>query len=459
MVQPTFATPAQAAPADERDLIVSVVSSVLNKMVSRAESQQHGPLTRFDASKIPGISIQSYLDRIVNFAPCSPECFIIALVYIDRVVKMNPKFVITAYNIHRLLITSTMLAAKYLDDCYYNNSFYAKVGGVPAAEMNILELEFLRLVDFGLSVSKPLYDQYRYELHRQQRPASTASLPSPPAQSPVPAHSPALQQPSPRHPIQVAQGHSRHLPLSPVSQQASPIPKMPSMWPQAVHGSLASSSAASFYQYVPSTPVRCAPTLTGAPLFPGAAAMHQQLQVQQHMAAMPPMFAAHAMLQMGIPSPSPSPFPQQVQQPHVAHAQHATPLGVFAVGPFAAPHAHHGFHVGFGHCECFSDREHCARIEQNRSSAHVMCMKLVEAEIEAQRLPAFVAARALHLLALEEARVANSYAVCTQHAWSNMLRAVLETLAMENAGLTSVMPNRAYKGFIVPSVGVSHAVA
>lgn len=31
-------------------------------------------------------------------------------------------------NVHRLLLTGVMLAAKLMDDKYYNNSYYAKVG-------------------------------------------------------------------------------------------------------------------------------------------------------------------------------------------------------------------------------------------------------------------------------------------------------------------------------------------
>jgi len=35
---------------------------------------------------------------------------------------------------------SVMLAAKFFDDQYFNNAYYAKVGGVPANEMNTLEV-------------------------------------------------------------------------------------------------------------------------------------------------------------------------------------------------------------------------------------------------------------------------------------------------------------------------------
>ena len=57
-----------------------------------------------------------------------------------------------------------MLAAKFFDDHYYNNTYYAKIGGVPRNEMNILELEFLFLVNFSLYLDPNEYRKYHTEL-------------------------------------------------------------------------------------------------------------------------------------------------------------------------------------------------------------------------------------------------------------------------------------------------------
>ena len=46
-----------------------------------------------------------------------------------------------------------MLAAKFLDDHYYNNAYYAKIGGIQKSEINLLEIEFVRRIDFNLNVS------------------------------------------------------------------------------------------------------------------------------------------------------------------------------------------------------------------------------------------------------------------------------------------------------------------
>ena len=59
---------------------------------------------------------------------------------------------ISSLNVHRLLITSIMLASKFFDDVYYNNAYYARVGGISNSELNSLEMEFLKMSSFALFV-------------------------------------------------------------------------------------------------------------------------------------------------------------------------------------------------------------------------------------------------------------------------------------------------------------------
>ena len=67
-----------------------------------------------------------YLDRILKYSSCSNECFVLGLIYMDRFIQRND-FALTALNVHRVAITSVMVAAKFFDDQYYNNAYYAKV--------------------------------------------------------------------------------------------------------------------------------------------------------------------------------------------------------------------------------------------------------------------------------------------------------------------------------------------
>eukprot|EP00884_Botryococcus_braunii_P001082 jgi/Botrbrau1/10975/Bobra.0383s0029.1 len=93
------------------------------------------------------------LAKNCKYGKCSLICFILALVYLERLAKKDDRFRLESSNAHRLILTSILLATKLTDDDYFNNAHFAKVGGIPAAELNKLELEMLKLLDFRLVVS------------------------------------------------------------------------------------------------------------------------------------------------------------------------------------------------------------------------------------------------------------------------------------------------------------------
>ena len=162
-VPPTTTTAAVPRPANA-DFFVSSLACVLTHLVSLrggGEEGGTGGLTVFHAVRVPSVSIHDYLFRIARYFLCSPECFVMSLVYIDRIMKKEAGFTICKLNIHRLVVTSMMLAVKFFDDVYYSNAYYAKVGGVKGPEMNVLEVHFLRLIDWQLFVSPEEFDLYK----------------------------------------------------------------------------------------------------------------------------------------------------------------------------------------------------------------------------------------------------------------------------------------------------------
>lgn len=64
----------------------------------------------------------------------------------------------------RILVTAVILAAKFFDDVYFSNSFYARIGGLPSSEMNVLEAHFLNLIKYNLYVSPREYEAYRRDV-------------------------------------------------------------------------------------------------------------------------------------------------------------------------------------------------------------------------------------------------------------------------------------------------------
>eukprot|EP00316_Scyphosphaera_apsteinii_P012654 CAMPEP_0119311980 /NCGR_PEP_ID=MMETSP1333-20130426/24586_1 /TAXON_ID=418940 /ORGANISM="Scyphosphaera apsteinii, Strain RCC1455" /LENGTH=219 /DNA_ID=CAMNT_0007316501 /DNA_START=53 /DNA_END=712 /DNA_ORIENTATION=+ len=173
-------------------MITAVISKLLTELVARNDQLplQPAQVTPFHSSKPPAISVKSYLeDRILKYAGCSEETFILALIYMDQVVQFNPEFVISSLNVHRLLITSIMLASKFFDDVYYNNAYYARVGGISNAEVNSLEMEMLRMISFSLFVQPDQYERYRCSLYQHVAP----SAPLTPDVQPSATQSTALQ--------------------------------------------------------------------------------------------------------------------------------------------------------------------------------------------------------------------------------------------------------------------------
>ncbi|EPB86347.1 hypothetical protein HMPREF1544_06886 [Mucor circinelloides 1006PhL] len=121
--------------------------------------------TRFHARLVPSIDIYSYLSRILKYCPCANECFLSLLVYFDRMSKNSlaltgRPFTIDSFNIHRLIIAGVMVSSKFFSDVFYTNTRYAKVGGLPVSELNSLELEFLKLNGFNLTV--PISELQKY---------------------------------------------------------------------------------------------------------------------------------------------------------------------------------------------------------------------------------------------------------------------------------------------------------
>ncbi|XP_039019183.1 cyclin-P3-1-like [Hibiscus syriacus] len=144
--------------------VLSLLSSVLERSVRRNEkflvrSKTKDSMTIFHGSKEPSLNIRQYVERIFKYCKCSNSCFVVAVIYIDRFLQRIDAY-LTSLNVHRLLITSVLVAAKFMDDQCYNNAYYAKVGGVSREELNRLEMKFLFDLDFRLHVTTEVFNKY-----------------------------------------------------------------------------------------------------------------------------------------------------------------------------------------------------------------------------------------------------------------------------------------------------------
>ncbi|KAH4291034.1 hypothetical protein HBH64_124130 [Parastagonospora nodorum] len=141
-----------------------LISDMLMELVRINDEQplRDGTLTRFHSRAPPGISVRDYLSRLIVHATLSPPILLSMVFYVDKLCAMYPSFTISSLTVHRFLITAATVAAKGLSDSFWTNSLYARVGGVSVRELALLELEFLRRLDWRI-VPKPevLVDYYK----------------------------------------------------------------------------------------------------------------------------------------------------------------------------------------------------------------------------------------------------------------------------------------------------------
>lgn len=146
----------------QRRLLVVALGEVLTHLASLGCRPQRA--TCFHAAAVPQLAISIYLERLAEYYHCSDQCLVLSLVYIDRIVKLHPEFVVSPLNVHRLLAVSMMSAAKFWDDVFYSNSHYAKVAGVRVKEICTLEAQFLKLIDWRLLVQADDYGLYHSQI-------------------------------------------------------------------------------------------------------------------------------------------------------------------------------------------------------------------------------------------------------------------------------------------------------
>ncbi|KAJ8633192.1 hypothetical protein MRB53_026528 [Persea americana] len=172
---------------DPKDKFIQFFSSQLQRVTESNywTTVGTGRITPFDALTSPSVSIQSYLERIVRNTSCSPACFVVAYIYLDRFsMHQRPLFPINSFNVHRLTLTSILVAAKFMDGIHCCNGYYARIGGINTTRfMNVLEKHFLFGINFRAHVTLDDFYSYASLLHKEML-----------FESPPLTHAPMVQQ-------------------------------------------------------------------------------------------------------------------------------------------------------------------------------------------------------------------------------------------------------------------------
>lgn len=128
----------------------------------RSTTYPDGSSSIFFSLQKPSVKMRYYVHRLVKYLHVSSSVFVVALIYLDRVHAADEILALTELNVHRLITTALALSCKFLEDEVHRNSTVCRIGGVPTtAEMNLLEAQFLRRINWDCSVSSESYELYK----------------------------------------------------------------------------------------------------------------------------------------------------------------------------------------------------------------------------------------------------------------------------------------------------------
>ncbi|KAK9689197.1 hypothetical protein RND81_09G042600 [Saponaria officinalis] len=127
------------------------------KMLRRSRTKER--VTIYHGTRPPTLSIRQYLSRVFEYSNCSPSCFVVGYIYMEKFIQQSGCYV-TTLNVHRILLACVLVAVKFLEDECFNNAYLAKIGGVSTAEINRLEIKLLLTLNYRIYVSPEAFHHY-----------------------------------------------------------------------------------------------------------------------------------------------------------------------------------------------------------------------------------------------------------------------------------------------------------
>lgn len=124
----------------------------------------HGEVRGEVAGEVPSEDdVYEYLMPLHAKADFSVECYVVALLYIERYFIKVGTPPLTS-NWQRLIFTALILAAKVWDDVGSSNGDFANVGGFSNKDVNQMEADFLIRVGWDIKIQASLFASTLFEL-------------------------------------------------------------------------------------------------------------------------------------------------------------------------------------------------------------------------------------------------------------------------------------------------------
>ena len=101
---------------------LGMVARAVQRLVARNDAvaaPDGGGMRAFQAARgapAPRIGVAEYLERMHRYAGLDPECYVVAYAYVDMAAHRRPAAAVASRNVHRLLLSSLLVASNVLDD-------------------------------------------------------------------------------------------------------------------------------------------------------------------------------------------------------------------------------------------------------------------------------------------------------------------------------------------------------
>ena len=148
-------------------LIINSISSILEKLINNKKQKKKDSNLKelvkpFESKKIPDLSINDYLKRIIKYTNCEINSLIFSLIYLDRICLKNID--LSPFNIHKFLFATILLAIKTNEDNIYRNSYYSQIAGVTLKELNLMEYNLCIILNYNFFVNEKTFNVYKKAL-------------------------------------------------------------------------------------------------------------------------------------------------------------------------------------------------------------------------------------------------------------------------------------------------------
>lgn len=138
--------------------------SAIEKALVDPINKQH-VCNQFCSKRPPRIDISDYVDRIAGLLITDETSFANALILLNRYNSME-KSCLRPCNVHRLILTSFVMAEISQSDFYYKTEFAAQVGGISLNELSALTRYFFYCIAGDAFIREEEYKNYNDAIFR-----------------------------------------------------------------------------------------------------------------------------------------------------------------------------------------------------------------------------------------------------------------------------------------------------